>query len=112
MSDYTPETVLNKVRQLFPADAQPADVTALLEEYGIAPHERERERVQLAILMLSGGDPDLLLQGVLAAKADYRDVLAWAEFPKQARLATEAPADERQRAIAEDAAHYRRWRER
>src|SRR5690348_2917964 len=57
-----------------------AAVVAALDRYGIEPHERERERVQLAIIGLCGGSKDKLLHYVQAAKTDYRDILAWQEL--------------------------------
>jgi hypothetical protein len=57
-----------------------ADLAAILGLYGTEPYERERERVQLAIITLSGGDPDKLRQLVRDAKRDYRDILAWQEL--------------------------------
>lgn len=54
-------------------------VLSILDEYGTQTYERERERVQLAILKLSVGDEDKLLHNVAAAKQDYRDVLMWSE---------------------------------
>jgi len=54
-------------------------VLAALDLYGIASHERERERVQLAILTLAAGDKDALARLVQVAKTDYRDILAWHE---------------------------------
>jgi hypothetical protein len=58
-------------------------VMAILDYYGIEPYERERERVQIAILKLSAGDVDKLLHYVDAAKQDYRDVLYWTEYADQ-----------------------------
>jgi hypothetical protein len=58
-----------------------AVVLSILDEYGTQTHERERERVQLAILKLSAGDKGELLRNVAAAKLDYRDVLMWSEEP-------------------------------
>jgi hypothetical protein len=65
---------------LFP-NHEPGVVLSALNEYGLAAHEHERERVQLAILKLCNGDEDKLLHYVSAAKADYRDVLMWADEP-------------------------------
>ena len=56
-----------------------ARILALLDLYGAAPYERERERVQLAILALSKGDEDQLRHYVQQAKIDYRDILSWIE---------------------------------
>lgn len=57
-----------------------AELAAILGLYGTEPYERERERVQLAIIALSGGDRDKLRQLVRDAKRDYRDVLAWQQL--------------------------------
>jgi hypothetical protein len=38
------------------------------------------ERVQFAVLKLSRGDDDKLLETILLAKRDWRDVLVWAGF--------------------------------
>jgi hypothetical protein len=61
---------------------EPADILALLDAYGTETYERERERVQLAILKLSKGDREALIEYVRVAKRDYRNVLAWAEYPR------------------------------
>ncbi len=65
-----------------------ARVIELLDTYGVESHERERERVQLAILKLSEGNEEKLREFVAIAKGDYRDVLFWAENPDEARLDT------------------------
>lgn len=38
------------------------------------------ERVRLAVLKISNGNQDKLLEAVLLAKRDWRDVLVWADF--------------------------------
>jgi hypothetical protein len=63
----------------FRAD-QRSRAQATLDEYGSATYECERERVQLAVLALSGGDLAALRRYTDAAKVDYRDVLYWAEY--------------------------------
>src|SRR6266581_3534628 len=65
-----------------------ARVLELLDTYGVEPYERERERVQLAILKLSEGNEEKLREFVAVAKRDYRDVLFWAENPDEAKLDT------------------------
>ncbi len=57
-----------------------ATILSLLDQYGVKAHEQERERVQAAILKLSAGNVDGLLHYLAIAKADYRDVLYWAEY--------------------------------
>lgn len=65
-----------------------ARVLELLDSYGVEPDERERERVQLDILKLSGGSEEKVREYVAVAKRDYRDVLFWAEYPEESRLDT------------------------
>jgi hypothetical protein len=65
-----------------------ARVLELLDSYGVEPDERERERVQLDILKLSGGSEEKVREYVTVAKRDYRDVLFWAEYPEESRLDT------------------------
>ena len=72
-----------------------ARVLELLDSYGVEPYERERERVQVAILKLSAGSEEKVREYVAVAKRDYRDVLFWAEYPEESRLDT---GEKRQRA--------------
>ena len=76
----TREQVRAACARRFP-DEDAAPILAILDLYGVEPHEPERERVQLAILKLSEGDVARLLATVEAANKDYRDVLWWAEYP-------------------------------
>ena len=85
--------VIAAIRTAF-AVSDTATVLAVLDLYGIEPHERERERVQLAIVALSEGSEDMLLDLVQSAKTDYRDVLSWQETgpltPEQGKKEHEA----------------------
>ncbi len=76
----TREDVIAAVRGAFSAGDEQA-VLAMLDLYGAEPHERERERVQLAIVHLSRGSADRLQELVQAAKTDYRDILSYAQGP-------------------------------
>lgn len=79
--------VVSAVSAAFPrADA--IAILALLDEYGVEDHERERDRVQLAILNLSEGDEAKLRYFVGIAKRDYRDVLFWSDCPEEAKIDT------------------------
>lgn len=69
---------MEAVQMDFP-DKDPQSVMKVLDEYGIRPHEQERERVQAGILMLSGGDIDKVREWVSIAKKDFRDVVIRAE---------------------------------
>jgi hypothetical protein len=72
----TRDDVVAAVRAAFPS-SDPATILGVLDLYGTESYERERERVQLAIVALSEGNEDKLLHFVQAAKTDYRDVLHW-----------------------------------
>jgi hypothetical protein len=75
------------VRSLFPAsDTQ--TILSILDQYGVHDWEREKERVQLAILKLAAGNEAQLLYFTGIAKKDYRDVLMWADNPPTQEQAT------------------------
>ena len=84
---HSREDVLAAVRAGFPKESR-TRVLKLLDTYGVRPHERERERVQLAIVKLSEGSEEKLRQNVDVAKRDYRDVLFWAEYPEESKVDT------------------------
>jgi hypothetical protein len=84
---HSREEVVAALQKTFSEDAH-ARVLELLNAYGVESYERERERVQLAILKLSEGNEEKLREFVAVAKRDYRDVLFWAENPEEARLDT------------------------
>ena len=75
------------VRASFP-DTEPDAILALLDEYGVEAYQRERDRVQLAIVDLSEGDQAKLRYFLEVAKQDYRDVLFWSDNPAEAKLDT------------------------
>src|SRR5438067_3530253 len=81
------DEVVAAVEVAFP-ESNCARVLKLLDSYGVESYERERERVQLAILKLSAGSEEKVREFVAVAKRDYRDVLFWAEYPEEARLDT------------------------
>jgi hypothetical protein len=78
MMKHTRDDVVNAVRAAFP-EGDAATLLGILDCYGVEPYERERERVQLAIVALSEGSEDKLRYLVGVAKTDYRDVLYWQE---------------------------------
>ena len=81
------DEVVAAIQATFPESSR-ARVLELLDRYGVESYERERERVQLAILKLSGGSEEKLREFLAVAKRDYRDVLFWAEYPEESRLDT------------------------
>ena len=84
---HSRDEVVAAVQGSFP-DSSRTRVLELLDGYGVESYERERERVQLAILKLSERNEEKLREFVAVAKRDYRDVLFWAENPEEARLDT------------------------
>ena len=84
---HSRDEVVTVVQKTFP-ESEHARVLELLDRYGVESYEPERERVQFAILKLSGGNEEKLREFVAAAKRDYRDVLFWADNPDEARLDT------------------------
>src|SRR5436305_7918810 len=81
------DEVIAVVQRTFPESAH-SRVLELLDTYGVESYERERERVQLAILKLSQGNEEKVREFVAVAKHDYRDVLFWADNPAEAKLDT------------------------
>jgi len=79
--------VIAAVRAVFPR-ADTSAILAILDEYGVEPYQRERERVHLAILNLSEGDEAKLRYFLDIAKRDYRDVLFWSDCPDEAKIDT------------------------
>jgi hypothetical protein len=80
-------TLTEAIAAAFRPDARER-IRAMVESYGREPHERERERVQLAIVRLSEGDEAKLAYFLSVAKQDYRDVLFWHDHPAQAKIDT------------------------
>ena len=68
------------IRREFPP-GQVERVRGILARYGSGPGEREPDRVRIAVLKLSGGDLERLEHFAELAATDYRDVLAFAEYP-------------------------------
>jgi hypothetical protein len=103
------QVVLAKVAEVFPQE-DPAAVLALLDTYGVEPYERERERVQLAVLKLSEGRLERLEEFVRVAKRDYRDALAWAEYPQETSYRVGALDETSLHAVRVDDQHqYLQW---
>jgi len=74
--------VLQKVWKYWPKK-DPREIMKILDQYGERSFETGVERVQLGILKLCNGDLDQLEELVQMAKADFRDILAYAEYPEE-----------------------------
>lgn len=85
-------------------------MSVILESYGTEKYEKEPDRVRLAILKLSGSDLEQIKRTTNIAKQDYRDVLAWAEYPRQSKIIQRLPeGPEKQKIVKADRAEYEEW---
>lgn len=76
--------VERKAAELFPA-SHGQEALRRLARYGANDSGPEVHRVHLAILKLSEGDLAKLDRWIETAREDYRDALAYAEYPEQMR---------------------------
>jgi hypothetical protein len=107
--ELTPDVVRLLVDRLFAPEERGA-ARVLLESYGAAPHEREPVRVRVAALKLSKGGLSELERVIGYARRDYRDVLAWAEYPAEMAVPTwRMPAHDVAQIRAADRAQYLAW---
>ena len=110
-----PQVTLDDVERVvcrdFPA-SEYGVVMAMVGEYGTEKRHREPVRVQLAALKVANGSVQKLRACLEAAKRDYRDALAAAEYPAYCKLGfrtRELPAEERRRIIDSDWQQYQEW---
>jgi hypothetical protein len=107
----TSDDVERIVRRDFPQD-EFATAMNILNEYGIERGGHERPRVQLAVLKLAKGALKELRLQIEAAKCDYRDVLAAAEYPTYTKIWSwrgKMPAEEKQQIFESDWNQYANW---
>lgn len=109
MNGAAEETLLRKLGKLFPQRADWERAKAIQNEYGSEHHEKEPHRVRLAILKLAGPDLDQVSKYTSYAKEDYRDVLAWAEYPNQSRAGPLRDESEKASLASEDRRQYEEW---
>src|SRR6476646_9601479 len=99
-----------KLQALFQDASQRREAEQELARYGTERYEQEAVRVRLAVLKLAGADVQRVRSYVDAAKGDYRDVLAWAEYPAQMKADSwRLPPAERKALIGQDRERYEDW---
>lgn len=104
------EIMEKKLRRLFPDEIERQRAINALHAYGTEPHEHEPERVRLDILKLAGADLDEIERYVESAHQDYRDLIAWAEYPEEINSPTyKMPKEEVDAIRGRDRAQYERW---
>jgi hypothetical protein len=72
-------------------------------------HERESERVWLAVLKISGNDLAQIRRNTALAKQDFRDVLVAAEYPNQGRIGPMPDGREKRELMEKDRLQYQKW---
>jgi hypothetical protein len=95
--------------------SQSERVFSILAQYGAENWHREPERVRIAALKLAGGNLERLIRAIATAHADYRDVLAQAEYPAYLQSvdpSSSISSDQRQQISDADWKQFREWFER
>lgn len=103
------KTLSRKIESLFQDAQEKAEVRRILETYGIEDYEKETSRVKLAILKLAGPDQNKIRKYTLMAKQDYRDVIAWAEYPRQSKKLSIPDSQKKKKIIQADREEYKTW---
>jgi hypothetical protein len=110
VTDATLKTLLErKLEVMFPEDFTRRRVRKILGDYGREAQEREPDRVRLAILKLAGAELRSVEKYTGYAREDYRNILAWAEYPRQAREWVMPDPDAKQKMIEADLTEYENW---
>lgn len=81
MTEYNRDLVLAKVKQCFPHEDE-GKIMSIIDSCGVQSSKGLRLRVQIAVLKLSEGNLGKLRKNVDTARADYRDVIVYAENPE------------------------------
>jgi len=109
--EITENDVFRIVRRDFPTEQFDAAMS-ILNEYGTEDWQHRVQRVRLAVLKLACGDLQALRREIDVAKNDYRDALAYAEYPEYMQKVSPSGglADaKRERIIRADWAQYQSW---
>lgn len=98
-----------KVRDMFSDEEDRKRVSRILERYGEESHEREAVRVRLAVLKLSGPNVSEVEKMTNYAKQDFKDIISWAEYPRQSKSLSLSGRENKQRMIEYDKKEYEEW---
>ena len=105
------EDLIRKLTVMFSDDSERDAVMAILDTYGTERSEQEASRVRLAILKLAGSSRKAVEKYTAIAREDFRDILSWAEYPRQSRHQAMPEGPEKEKLIREDRAEYQAWLE-
>ena len=103
--------VVRVVQREFPS-TKFETVMLVLNEYGTEDWHHEAHRVRLAVLKLATGNLEVLRREIEVAKCDYRDILAYAEYPeymKKVSPGSDLPKKQVRDVVARDRSQYEKW---
>ena len=103
------ELVQKKLVSLFPDKNSRERVSNILMNYGLENYEREPNRVRLAVLKLGGTDISEIEKMIKCSKEDFRDILSWAEYPRQSKNPAMSNGSKKQKLIEADKKEYDEW---
>lgn len=84
-------------------------VEIVLNNFGTQSWHNEIDRVRIAILKLAHGDIIELQKITDAACVDYRDILAWAEYPNDMKSFDFKDTEKQRLTRAEDKRQFSEW---
>lgn len=99
------------LKKLFLSEPSRAEASKILSTYGSEVYHREKGRVQVGILRLSGSNLAKIKRNTELACMDYRDLLVAAEFPltcSKSRLKLEQP-EEYEKLARKEIDQYDEW---
>ena len=101
------DLVLRKTRSIFGENS--TEALTILAACPDAGQAASQARIQLAVLKLSEGKLESLRTYLNASLRDWRDVLAWAEYPEELRAGAPLGSPERQSIQQRDKEQYLAW---
>ena len=103
------ELLNGKLLRLFPDKKSRESIRNMFMNYGLESYELEPGRVRLAVLKLSGTDISEIEKMIKRSKEDYRDILAWAEYPRQSQNPAMPNGSNKEKLIEADKIEYDQW---
>jgi hypothetical protein len=103
------EILERKLAGMFPDEAIRSQAREILDAYGEESSEEGANRVRLAILKLSKPSLESVREYTQCARVDFRDVLAWAEYPNQIKNPPLKDEEKRKALIEQDRKQYEKW---
>lgn len=103
------EFLNNKLESIFAEKSDRQLAIEILQIYGLEAHEQKPCRVWLAVLKLAGSNLAEIEKITKYAKQDFRDILSWAEYPRQGRKWSVRKGPERQRLAEASRQEYLQW---